>query len=63
MYSECPFCGDKHGYYITETVKRDLLFKWNGEPDGSTEDMTVYYGTRKRCINCDKVIPINKKRE
>lgn len=53
----CPFCGSEKGYYITERVIRDLLFNYNDEPCGASEDITEFCSRRRRCINCNKILP------
>ena len=52
-----PFCGSENGYYITERVIRDLLFDYNDEPCGASEDITEFCSKRRRCINCNKILP------
>ncbi len=37
---KCPFCDSDRGYYMLERVHRALLFNFDGEPIGGTEDMT-----------------------
>lgn len=54
---KCPFCGGKSGYYEIEKVHRSLFFAWNGEPDGSTEDVTEWASKRKYCIDCNRILP------
>lgn len=54
---KCPFCGSNRGYYQIERVHRALLFNFDGEPIGGTEDVTDYTGRRKQCIDCDKILP------
>lgn len=44
---KCPFCGSNRGYYQIERVHRALLFDFDGEPIGGTEDVTDYAGRRK----------------
>ena len=44
----CPFCGSEKGYYITERVIRDLLFDYNDEPCGASEDITEFCSRRRR---------------
>lgn len=53
----CPFCGSEKGYYMTEVVRRDLLFDYNDEPCGATEDVAEFCSKRRRCIDCDKILP------
>ena len=38
-------------------VHRALLFNFDGEPIGGTEDVADYVGRRKQCIDCDKILP------
>ena len=47
---KCPFCDSDRGYYMLERVHRALLFNFDGEPIGGTEDVTDYAGRRKQCI-------------
>ncbi|BFL20965.1 hypothetical protein [Mediterraneibacter gnavus] len=54
---KCPFCGSDRGYYMLERVHRALLFNFDGEPIGGTEDVADYVGRRKQCIDCDKILP------
>ena len=42
---------------MLERVHRALLFNFDGEPIGGTEDMTDYEGRRKHCISCHKILP------
>ena len=53
---KCPFCGSNRGYYQIERVHRALLFDFDGEPIGGSEDVTDYAGRRKQCIDCHNVI-------
>ena len=43
--------------YQIERVHRALLFDFDGEPIGGSEDVTDYAGRRKQCIDCDKILP------
>ena len=45
---KCPFCDSDRGYYMLERVHRALLFNFDGEPIGGTEDVADYLG---RCDN------------
>lgn len=54
---KCPFCGSNRGYYQIERVHRALLFDFDGEPIGGSEDVTDYAGRRKQCIDCHKILP------
>ena len=54
---KCPFCGSDSGYYMMETVYRGLFFDYDDTPIGASEDVTVYSGKRRRCIDCDKILP------
>lgn len=51
----CLFCMSKNGYYVTEVVYRNLFFDYNN--DGASEDMTDYFGKRRRCVNCHRILP------
>ena len=42
---------------MLERVHRALLFNFDGEPIGGTEDVTDYTGRRKQCIDCGKILP------
>lgn len=53
----CPFCGSEKGYYMMEVVHRALLFDYNDEPCGASEDITEFCSRRRRCINCNKILP------
>ncbi len=55
MYA-CPKCGIVKVYGMTETVRRYLLYNDKDEAIGSTEDMTMYSGSVKRCIKCDSKV-------
>lgn len=52
----CPYCGSDSGYYMYERVHRGLMFDFNDEPIGATEDVTEYAGKRKYCVNCHKIL-------
>ena len=54
---KCPFCGSDSGYYMIETVHRGLYFNYDDAPLGSSEDITVYSGKRRRCVDCNKILP------
>lgn len=54
---KCPYCGSKEGYYTIEKVHRALLFTFDGEPDGATENITDWESKRCYCRNCDKILP------
>ena len=54
---KCPYCGSDEGYYVTETIRRELYFTFDNEPNFSSEDSVVYAGKRKRCMNCQKTLP------
>ena len=54
---KCPFCGGDSGYYEIEKVHRALLFTWDGEPNGGTEDINKWTSKRKYCIDCDRILP------
>lgn len=54
--NKCPYCDSNEGYYMTETVRRNLYFTFDGNPNYSSEDSTVYSGKRKRCMNCNKTL-------
>ena len=51
---KCPFCGSDRGYYMLERVHRALLFNFDGEPIGGTEDVADYVGRRKQL---HKILP------
>lgn len=53
---KCPYCGSKFGCYVMDTVRRGLVFRFDGEPDGATEEIPAYEGKRLRCLSCDKVV-------
>lgn len=38
---EMSFCGSNRGYYQIERVHRALLFDFDGEPIGSSEDVQI----------------------
>ena len=50
----CPFCGSDRGFEIIEKVRRALMFDFDGEPDGATEDVVIYAGKVAYCSNCGK---------
>lgn len=56
---KCPFCGGTSGYYEIEKVRRGLFYTWDGEPNGSSEDMTEWTSKRKYCTDCDRIFPRN----
>ena len=60
--TKCPYCGSDEGYYMTETIKRDLYFTFEDEPNYASDDSPVYIGTRKRCAKCRKVLPKRERR-
>lgn len=53
----CPYCGSEAGYYMLERVHRILLFDFDDESIGASEDITDYAGTRKHCVDCNKILP------
>lgn len=53
----CPYCGSDNGYYIIEKVHRGLMFSFDNEPIGATEDVEDYTGKRKYCMDCHKILP------
>lgn len=55
-FDKCPHCGSERGYQMSETVRRYLYFTFDDEPNGCSEDMNVYSGITKRCIDCNKLI-------
>lgn len=59
---KCPFCGSNKGYYQYECVERALFFTFEGEPNGSTEDVTIKAGKRRYCYNCHRILPREKKK-
>ena len=54
---KCPFCGSDSGYYMIETVRRGLYFDYDDVPVSASEDVTVYSGKRRRCVDCNKILP------
>lgn len=54
---KCPYCGSNSGYYMYERVHRSLMFDFDDEPDGASEDITDYSGKRKYCLDCHKILP------
>ena len=54
---KCPYCGSEAGYYMYERVHRFLMFSFGGKPIGASEDITDYAGKRKKCIDCNKILP------
>lgn len=54
---KCPFCGSEEGYYKTESVHRALMYNFDGEPIGASEDYTDYAGRRKVCLDCHRILP------
>ena len=50
----CPHCGSDTGYYVCETVRRRLLYKWDGTSDGASEEVGIYSGKVRRCIDCGR---------
>ena len=42
---------------MMEVVHRALLFDYNDEPCGASEDITEFCSRRRRCINCNKILP------
>ena len=57
---KCPYCGSDAGYYMTETIRRDLYFTFDDEPNYSSDDVAVYIGKRKRCASCHRILPKRK---
>lgn len=55
--NKCPFCGSDKGYYQYEYVERALIFDFEGEPNGSTEDISIKSGKRRYCYNCNRILP------
>lgn len=54
---KCPFCGSDKGYYQYEYVHRVLVFDFDGNPDGASEDMTDKFCRRRYCCNCNRILP------
>lgn len=54
---ECPFCGSETGYYEIEKVHRMLLYTFDDEPDGGSEDYSDWTSQRKYCRNCHRILP------
>ena len=57
----CPKCGKVERYYITEQVRRGLVFDADGEPHGATEDIVFYTGKVERCLRCNSKVKITDK--
>lgn len=43
---QCPYCGSKNGYLMLEKVHRYLIFDYNDNPNGATEDVIEYEGKK-----------------
>lgn len=54
---KCPYCGSTKGYYMIERVHRSLQFTFDDKPDGATEDVGDYFGKRKYCRYCERILP------
>ncbi len=54
----CPNCGEVSQYYLTEHVRRGLIYDINGNPQGQTEDEVFYVGKSYRCLNCGSKVRI-----
>lgn len=57
MVKKCPFCGSSDGYYQLEMVHRFLYYTYDNKPYNASEDICDYSGTRRYCIECDKILP------
>lgn len=55
--NRCLFCGSDNGYYQYEYVERALIFDFEGNPNGSTEDVTIKSGRRRYCVSCHRILP------
>lgn len=54
----CPNCGEVDNCYLTEHVRRGLIYDANGSPQGQTEDEVFYVGKTYRCLNCGSKVRI-----
>lgn len=54
----CPNCGEVSQYYLTEHVRRGLIYDVNGNPQGQTEDEAFYLGKTYRCLKCGSKVRI-----
>ena len=54
---KCPYCGSEEGYYEIEKVHRTLLYTFDGEPDGCSEDYNDWTSKRKYCRYCNRILP------
>lgn len=54
---KCPYCGSEDGYYIVEKVHRTLLFTFDDEPDGASDDYSDWESRRKYCRYCNRILP------
>ncbi len=54
---KCPYCGSEEGYYMMEKVHRALLFDFEGNPVGCSEDHTDRSGKRRYCMHCERILP------
>ena len=54
---KCPYCGSEEGYYEIEKVHRTLLYTFDGEPDGCSEDYNDQTSKRKYCRGCHRILP------
>lgn len=42
---------------MEEKVHRALYFTFEDEPNGASEDVTVWCGQRKYCAYCQRILP------
>ena len=54
----CPKCGQVDCYYMKETVRRGLIFNAEGKSIDCTDEVGIYNGKIKRCLNCDKEVQV-----
>ena len=42
---------------MLEKVHRYLIFDYNDNPNGATEDVIEYEGKNKYCVDCFRILP------
>lgn len=53
--NECPHCKSKNGYTYTYVSQHTQWMDYDGHGVSNTVDRT-YRESKKRCIDCDKII-------
>lgn len=54
----CKNCGYVSRFTMLEKVSRRLIFDEFGNPDGCTEEISIYTSNVKRCPMCNRKVTI-----